>query len=125
MIVDCKVFDVGVQKALNIKTFSCDWFGKSIIGKKKTSTTKNKSPPLQKRMKKEPPQVWWSFKPFGIWWECFLILLFILTKQLYYSNFVWNLSNYLGIKSVYNLIHVMHAYTLHDEYTMHKYVCYI
>jgi hypothetical protein len=43
-------------------------------------------------------------------------LLFILTKQLYYSNSVWNISNYLGIKSVYNLIHVMHTYTLHDEY---------
>jgi hypothetical protein len=73
---------------------------------------KTKAPP----QKKAPPQVWWSFKTFGIWWECFLILLFILTKQLYYSNSVWNISNYLGIKSVYNLIHVMHTYTLHDEY---------
>ena len=61
MIVDFKVFDVGVQKALNIKTFSCDWFGKSIIGKKKTSTTKNKQwkqktkvPLSKKEWKKNP-----------------------------------------------------------------------
>jgi hypothetical protein len=46
-------------------------------------------------------------------------LMFILTKQLYYSNSVWNLSNYLGIKSVYNLIHVMHTWWIY------KYVCYI
>ena len=40
MIVDFKVFDVGIQKALYVNTFSCDWFGKSIIGKKKKQKKK-------------------------------------------------------------------------------------
>ena len=146
MIADFKVFHVGMQKALNIKTCSCDWIGKPITGakknnKKKTNKLSKKQKPnkqnknkTKKKQRKEPPQVWWCFKTFGILWDYFLFLLFILTKQLYFiqmriwvlfKNSVWNLSDYLGIKSVYNLIHIMHTYTLHDEYTIHKYVCYI
>ena len=67
MIVDFKVFDVGIQKALYVNTFSCDWFGKSIIGKKKnrkknnnnnkqqTMKTKNKRSLYKQKKEKRTP----------------------------------------------------------------------
>lgn len=40
MNADFKIFDVGIQKALNIQTFSCNWIGKLIIVIKHTTTKK-------------------------------------------------------------------------------------
>ena len=57
MIVDVKVFDVGIQKALNINTFSCDWFGKSIIGKKKQTNKQT-----NKKTKKQQTSIQWKQK---------------------------------------------------------------
>jgi hypothetical protein len=101
MIVDVKVFDVGIQKALNINTFSCDWFGKSIIGIKKNKKTKKQTKKKQKNNKqtfneskkqkphpkKAPPQVWWSFKTFGIWWEYFFNLVVYFNKTIILFKF--------------------------------------
>jgi hypothetical protein len=49
MIADFKVFHVGIQKALNIKTCSCDWIGKPITGLKKNN--KKKTNKLSKKQK--------------------------------------------------------------------------
>ena len=86
MIVDFKNFDVDVQKALNIKTCSCDWIGKSIIGVKKKRSKKQK-PNKQKQTKnkeKNPHKFDDALKHLISYGTTFLFLLFILTKQLYF-----------------------------------------
>ena len=55
MNADFKVFDVGTQKALKINTFSCNWIGKSIIGKnnKNKNKAKNKNQTKKNKNKKK------------------------------------------------------------------------
>jgi hypothetical protein len=112
------------------------WLNWKINNWCKKKLSKKQKPNKQKQTKNKEKNPTSLMMLLNIWYLMgllFILVVYFNKTIVFYSNenlsfsknSVWNLSDYLGIKSVYNLIHTMYTYTLHDEYTIHRYVCYI